>query len=323
LAQLLDRFEIPLASWFVDHPMLILGGAGGNATQQTKIFTFERQSMAWLQQQGYGEPTYLPTASNERFFRPDRVRRDLAEELRHPLTFAGDSWWSKARAEPPRPLRQKAEEFWRQHRVARDTLGNELETQLKSACGTAFDPYELGQVVVAEASMRSRQRFATALRALGLRVHGDAAWAQLVPGIELKPYLPYDSALPALFVASAINANVTADQMPTAVNQRVWDVPAVGGFLLTDAQEDALMAFREGEEIVVYRSFEEAVDLARFYLARPELRRAIAERGRARVEQAHRYTNRLQTVVETMRRTFGTSSIRKGGRTCRDTVAWS
>lgn len=44
--------------------------------------------------------------------------------------------------------------------------------------------------------------------------------------------------------------NNPAAQMPTALNQRVWDVPGVCGFLITDAQEDALEFFEEDVDMV-------------------------------------------------------------------------
>jgi spore maturation protein CgeB len=162
----------------------------------------------------------------------------------------------------------------------------------------------VAKVVLAEASMKRRVQLAQALGPLGLRVHGDPHWKRLVPSVQVADVIDYHTELPALFAASDINANVTAEQMPTAVNQRVWDVPACGGFLLTDAQKDVLDHFEPGREVAVYQSPEEAADKARYYLSKPAERRAIADAGRARVDAAHRYTHRLETVYDTMRARF-------------------
>ena len=161
------------------------------------------------------------------------------------------------------------------------------------------------QVLLAEASMKRRRGFARAMAPTGLQIFGDPYWSEMVPGIKLSPAVDYQKGLPALFAGSAVNANVTAEQMPTAVNQRVWDVPGTGAFLLTDAQEDALEFFYEDEEIVVYRRFDEAADKARYYAKESEKRQAIAKRAFEKVEAHHRVTHRLQKMVEVMRRRFG------------------
>lgn len=311
LAGVLHQYDIPTASWFVDHPLPILGGATGNATPSCQVFCFERTAIPWLQSQGFEAPAYLPTASNARLFRPGRVEGALVEQLRGPVTFAGNSWWCKARVEPAPWALAACRSFCRRHRVDRRALASGLVQALEREPSPGpRGVYALAQVVLAEASVRTRGRFARALRPVGLRVHGDRYWERLCPGVARGDFLDYGTALPALFAASAINANVTAEQMPTAVNQRVWDVPAVGGFLLTDAQQDALEFFVEDEEIVVYRDLEECADKARHYLQRPARRAAIAQRARVRVEARHRYTHRLQQMACVMRRRFGSATTR-------------
>lgn len=64
-----------------------------------------------------------------------------------------------------------------------------------------------------------------------------------------------------------------------ALNQRVFDVPATGAFLLTDYSPELEDSYRLGEEIVCYRSAEELRDKARYYLAHDSERDAIARRG--------------------------------------------
>ncbi len=303
LAGLLHRFRIPSASWFVDHPLPVLGGAEGNATPSTQIFCFERQALGWLADQGYEKPAYLPTASNARYFAPSKLDHELIARLRHELTFAGNSWVTKARLEPP-PWARKAGKPLFSARGVQQVLADRFRGRLKGKPMPPRGAYEVAKVVLAEVSVTRRQRLARSLAREGLRIHGDPHWRDLAPEVEIAPFLDYRSELPALFAASAINVNVTAAQMPTAVNQRVFDVPAVGGFLLTDAQEDALELFDEDDALVVYRSPEELIDKVRYYARREGEREAIASRARELVERYHRYTHRLQLIDETMRARF-------------------
>ena len=310
LARLLDRYEIPTASWFVDHPLGILGGAPGNVTTCCQVFCFERTALPWLARMGFQDPVFLPTASNHRYYHPSAIDRDRAEALAWPLTFAGNSWWIKARQEPADWVLEGVKALRRLHDVNRRTLDG-LEQKLdrvplpRMKSGRERARYSVAATALAEASMECRGAMARALQPLGLRVHGDPAWEKLAPGIEVHPYLDYERDLPAMFRASAVNANVTAEQMPTAVNQRVWDVPGVRSFLLTDAQEDALEFFDEDHEIVVYRDLEEAVDKARYYLEHQQARQAIAARAHEKVERAHRFTHRLRRIAQVMRDVFG------------------
>jgi spore maturation protein CgeB len=92
--------------------------------------------------------------------------------------------------------------------------------------------------------------------------------------------------------------------MPTAVNQRVWDVPGTGGFLLTDAQDDVRRFFVDGTDIALYETFEEAVEKASWYLQRPDEALKIAARGHAKIEAAHRVTHRLLEMYQVMKARF-------------------
>jgi spore maturation protein CgeB len=86
-----------------------------------------------------------------------------------------------------------------------------------------------------------------------------------------------------------------------AVNQRVFDVPACGSFLLTDHQKAIEELFEVGKEIVTYKNVEEIPELVRFYLNNPDAREKIAMKGRERVLKEHTYKHRLRKIIEIMR----------------------
>jgi len=88
------------------------------------------------------------------------------------------------------------------------------------------------------------------------------------------------------------------------VNQRVFDCPAAGGFLLTDAQGDIEDLFDPGNEVAAYRSWEECRDLLRFYRARPDARLEIVRAARRRVLSEHTYAHRLDRIVSQVHETF-------------------
>ena len=61
-----------------------------------------------------------------------------------------------------------------------------------------------------------------------------------LPGRRIKthPDVDYRSEIAQWYRRIKINLNITSCQMPTALNQRVFDVPACGGFILNDNQTD-------------------------------------------------------------------------------------
>lgn len=302
LAGILEEFDVPLASWFVDHPIPILGGAEANARSNCQVFSFERTSLAWLDQIGFDEPHYLPTASHATHHHPQRIDASRAATLGRPLALVAGSWHHKARHAFPAATRRRAAELGRRETIDQRWLIDERLRQRLAGRKPDFDALQVG---LAEASMQKRREFVRALAPLNPTVFGDAAWRDLVPGVQLEPSVDPTRDLPAVFAGSDVNLNVTAEQMPTAVNQRVWDVPGAGGFLLTDAQEDVFEHFREGVDVVTYASFDEARDKAEYYLAHPEERASIAARAFATVEARHRMPRRLECMESVLRARFG------------------
>jgi spore maturation protein CgeB len=123
--------------------------------------------------------------------------------------------------------------------------------------------------------------------------------------IGLRSFLHYYKELPYLYNASYINFNATSLQMNEAVNQRVFDVPACGAFLLTDHQKSIEALFEIGREVVTYESPDEIREKAAYYLKNPSVRERIAKKGRERVLREHTYRHRIERIVDVMRNKFG------------------
>jgi Uncharacterized protein conserved in bacteria len=107
----------------------------------------------------------------------------------------------------------------------------------------------------------------------------------------------YYEELPDFYLQSDVNFNCTSVQMKGAVNQRVFDVPAAGAFLLTDSRAQLARMFEPGREVAVFERPEEAPELLARYLADAPARRRMAEAGRARVLAEHTYVHRLGSLL--------------------------
>jgi spore maturation protein CgeB len=306
LAGILEDYGIPICSWFVDHPLPILGGAEQNATSNTQLFCYERTALPWLARIGFEDPRYLPTASNPEQFHPSKVDASISARMGRPLNLVAGSWFQRARLD----VTPEGAEFARQlaigrtvdRKFLRDDLARLLE-QNAPEHGRAL--FMAAQITLGEATLQSRVELVRELADLGLVVYGDTHWEKLVEGVELPGAVHPTRELPSVFAGSDVNLNITAMQMPTALNKRVWDVPGSGGFLLTDSQADLFEFFETGVDVATFSCTEEAAEKARFYLDNPAARAKVAAAGFERVEKAHRTHHRLQSMVEVLAKRFG------------------
>ena len=101
-----------------------------------------------------------------------------------------------------------------------------------------------------------------------------------------------------------MNFNCTSAQMKGAVNQRVFDVPASGAFLLTDYRRQIEELFEPEKEVVCYHDPEQATDLAAFYLKNDTARQAVVTAALQRVRARHQYEHRLEYICRTMRSVY-------------------
>jgi spore maturation protein CgeB len=81
------------------------------------------------------------------------------------------------------------------------------------------------------------------------------------------------------------------------VNQRTFDVPASGGFLLTDWKEALPELFEPEKEVVCYQSPGELKAMAAHYLRYPGHMDEIIRRARKRIWAEHTYLKRMQRLL--------------------------
>jgi spore maturation protein CgeB len=192
---------------------------------------------------------------------------------------------------------------WPPMRALAEAIAALPEADRRAARAAARRAAEAGLLlrqVVATASVRRRCSIVGSLGRPAL-VYGDPSdWPLAHPRVLRRPPVNYHVELPALYRATAVNLNVTNPQFPRAVNQRVFDVPAAGGFLLTDRRGDLARHFIPGREVVVYDGLPDLREKVRWHLAHPAERRRIAGRARARCRAEHSWLDRARTIATAM-----------------------
>jgi spore maturation protein CgeB len=91
-----------------------------------------------------------------------------------------------------------------------------------------------------------------------------------------------DSAYREAIWQSRINLSFVTHSNEDDIAYKSVEIAACQGFLLAARSEGHQAIFEEDREAVFFSSLEECADKCRFYLDRPELREAIARRGRER-----------------------------------------
>jgi spore maturation protein CgeB len=87
-----------------------------------------------------------------------------------------------------------------------------------------------------------------------------------------------------------------------ALKMRDFDGPMSGSLYLTHANPDLDLVYCVGKEIVTYRSIDECIEKARWYIAHDEEREQIAEAGRRRAVADHTWDKRFGDLLESLGR---------------------
>lgn len=324
LMDLLARLQLPLASWFVDNPHLIIHLYTRCVSPWTTLFTWDSDNIPTLRAAGFEHVFYLPLGTDPDRFHPSKGTAAPAA-WKADLSFVGNSMVYKVggRLKNGRFPRALLLTF---HAVSQEFMESDQRSVadfLKNYRPDAYEHYQklpdneaklaYETAVTWQATRLYRNGCVRRLLPLRPLIVGDAGWKVEFRHEPQQPRymdaLSYYHDLPLFYPLSDINFNCTSKQMKGAVNQRVFDVPATGSFVLTDWREQMDQLF-EPHEMACYREPDEAPDMVRHFLAHPQERQRIVQAARQRVLACHTWQHRLQTMLERMREVYGTPAAR-------------
>lgn len=104
--------------------------------------------------------------------------------------------------------------------------------------------------------------------------------------------------MPIIFKKSKINLNTTMRSIRSGLPQRIWDILACGGFLLTNYQPELDDFLTPGVHLETYRSVDELVEKATYYLEHDEEREAIALNGYRKVCSEDSVLHRVISIIK-------------------------
>jgi spore maturation protein CgeB len=316
IAEFLKSIELPVASWYVDSPSLIVRAFDANITPYVSLFLWDKSYMSEMESFGFESVHYLPLGTDEKLFRPLKARkhRKKIDPYRCDISFLGNSMTEAVRKYNGKVHPDLHEAICRtaERISASGVPPQSVDAFVSDGDRTSFEglssrekmDFEAG--VIWQATLNYRLACIRSFNGHAVRIHGDRGWTELTEdsSVDLKEPLHYYREAPLLYNATKINFNATSLQMRSAVNQRVFDVPACGAFILTDYRDSLHELFDVGREIIAYESIEEIPEKAGYYLSHDEERRAIAEKGRERVIRDHTYRRRMESLISEMEKKY-------------------
>jgi spore maturation protein CgeB len=340
MAGIMDRMGAGWAVWFVDNPELFLhgttagtGAGGPGFPGRTRFFCCDPDHAARFAALGLGPSHELPLACDASRFDLDAPVDYSPHPEREVLaaSFIGATWVDKLAA-CHRDFHFPAGVLRRFKEAARDLAGETFRRMAGggtvvtpgwpvlseflaahhpgfwAACLAMDAPMRRGalHLVCWEANRLYRLACVRSLLPFSPLVAGDRHWPRLLgePAghwLHHPPIAYHGPDLARFYRLAKVNFCCSGVQMPRAVTQRAFDVPAAGGFPLLDARDQLAACFEIGREAVCYRTVEEIPELVERYGQDRAAARKVVEAARARIRAEHTYRHRLERLIGVMR----------------------
>ncbi len=337
--EVMARLGVAWAIWLVDSPELFLHGAASPLPGRASFFCCDPDHAAKFAAMGLANSHALPLACDHtRFDLTAPV--DLGphpERDRFQVSFLGATWVEKLAA-CHRDFRFPAGVLRGFTAVARD-LAEQAMDQMKglATVGAGQATPQAASPVLAEfcadrhpgfwqqcleldAPMRRgvlhllcweanrvyRLACVRTILPFAPLIAGDRHWVRALGDpagryLHHPPIAYYGTDLARFYRLARVNFCCSGVQMPRALTQRAFDIPASGALALLDYRDQLAECFEIGQEVACYRTLEEVPELVERYSRDRDAAKKIIEAGRKRIAAEHTYRHRLERMIGVMR----------------------
>lgn len=120
----------------------------------------------------------------------------------------------------------------------------------------------------------------------------------LLGNTKVNPPVAAGEAAAVIYAGSKINLNISLKGIEGGTPQRIMDVMAAGGFMLTNYCIETADIFEEDQEIVMFKTPEELFDKVDYYLNHDDERKMIAKKGQEKVLECYTYEKKLRKIMD-------------------------
>jgi spore maturation protein CgeB len=148
---------------------------------------------------------------------------------------------------------------------------------------------------------RERELILAQLAGYNVCIHGPN-WGRASSHFPLRDslsylYVNFGSEMSSIMSSSAICLNLLRPQNRGSHNMRTFEIPAMGGLMLTNRTEEQQELFPENEACYMYGDFDELKSKIDYILANKSDAHRVRARGIALV-RTHSYTNRARDLLQ-------------------------
>ena len=118
--------------------------------------------------------------------------------------------------------------------------------------------------------------------------------------VDVREKISYLEEMPKVFYLSKINLNITMRSIETGIPQRIFDIMSVGGFVISNYQEELEELFVPDKEIVLFHDVHELIEKVDYYLMHEEERIRIAMNGYLKVRDQYDTQNAMKKILGTV-----------------------
>lgn len=145
-----------------------------------------------------------------------------------------------------------------------------------------------------------REDMLNSVKDLGLKIFGQKGWENSSLAEFYGGFLSIPESVKAYRLAK-ICLNMNSQPPVNGVNLKTFEIPAAGGFQLSDYRKDIDRLFIAGKEIEIFRNKDELRQKSLFYLDRENLRADIALAGNKKTLEEHTMEKRVADILKVLR----------------------
>ena len=303
--QSLSEACIPYYSWFVDLPLYFVTDTHWN-TYHTAL-VIDRSFMPLLDKLGCKQTRYLPLAYDDTLFAYQESNANYLYDVSFVGTDSGD----------PDALRKTrestVERLWNaliNHTLTLQTKhpGRSLYEnflEVEKAGGVPFSEltslHDIGHLlhhVDIEMDATHKETCLSILMDQNLAIFGNASWKKRKRlGSAYQGGVSYGEELAQVYRSSKINIVLTRPQICEGVNQRIFDIPACGGFFLSDYHKDLENLYPETWKEITFTNKDDLHDKVRYFLEHPKERQNLVRRCYEAIK-SQTYLKRMQEFID-------------------------
>ncbi|NUQ33719.1 MAG: glycosyltransferase family 1 protein [Planctomycetaceae bacterium] len=288
-----NLLDVPFATYMTDSPEAIIRDPE-QVLPNNEIFWVEEQYGDWTEKYGGKRGSYLPLATSY-----DHIPAAAEDEIEPVARFIGNVYDDTGLAGIPRSQWDKLVEcFWsiRTEDACGDLKHFAREAAKIIGARHVREPlHRLWSTVYRVSAMQS-------LAGLNVEIYGGEEWRGFLRDTPIEPCyrrkLEPNQELPDVMKRALVNINLTSLPNYYSGNMRTFDASGLGTAVVHDAKRDVVCAFKDGEEMVFFRTREELRENVRALLADRERARRIGRAGRELVLREHTYMHRAAAILK-------------------------